>query len=108
MSLTENEMNEYLKMKEQQKKLNKYHNEYNKKNIQTKKETDQETYKILMERQNEANKKYKKSALEKLKQDPIKYEEYRLKQNKYKNEWNNKKKEATNKNISNDNNLIIV
>ena len=61
-----------------------------------------------MERQNEANKKYKKSALEKLKQDPIKYEEYRLKQNKYKNEWNNKKKVETNKNISNDNNLIIV
>ena len=37
MSLTENEMNEYLKMKEQQNKLNKYHNEYNKKNIQIKK-----------------------------------------------------------------------
>ena len=104
MSLTENEMNEYLKMKEQQKKLNKYHNEYNKKNIQIKKETDQETYKFLMERQNEANKKYKKSALEKLKEDPVKYEEYRLKLNKYKNEWNKKKKEEAQKNS----NIIII
>lgn len=104
MSLTENEINEYLKMKEQQKKLNKYHNEYNKKNIQLKKETDQETYKILMDKQNEANKKYKKSALQKLKEDPIKYEEYRLKQNKYKNEWNQKKKEEALKNS----NLITV
>ena len=57
-----------------------------------------------MERQNEANKKYKKSALEKLKEDPVKYEEYRLKLNKYKNEWNQKKKEEALKNS----NIIII
>ncbi len=83
MSLTEKELNEYLKMKAQKEQKNKYFFNYIKNKIKNTKETDQEQYKILMSKQNEANKKYKKEALQKLKEDPIKYKEYREKDVNY-------------------------
>ena len=79
MSLTEKEMNEYLKLKEQKDKQNEYFYNYIKNKIQETKKSNPEEYKKIMSKQNEANKKYKKSSLEKLKEDPIKYKEYREK-----------------------------
>ncbi len=85
MSLTEKEIKEYIKLKEKKEKQNKYLNNYIKNKIKNAKENDHETYKLLMSKQNEANKKYKKQALQKLKEDPIKYKEYREKDVIYRN-----------------------
>lgn len=47
----------------------------------------------MLYKQNERNKKYKKQALENLKTDEIKYNEYRQKQNEYNKQLRKKKKE---------------
>ena len=46
-----------------------------------------------MSKQNEKNKKYKKQALQNLKQDEQKYNEYRLKINNYNKQLRQRKKE---------------
>jgi hypothetical protein len=79
MSLTEQEITEYFKLKEKKDKQNKYFYSYIKNKIKNTKETNQEEYKKIMSKQNEANKKYKKEALQRLKEDQIKYKEYREK-----------------------------
>jgi adenine specific DNA methylase Mod len=83
MQLTEEEINEYLKMKQQKEKKNKYFYNYTKNKIKDAKINNPELYKRFMDKQNEANKKYKKAALIKLKEDPIKYKEFRDKELEY-------------------------
>jgi hypothetical protein len=58
-----------------------------------------EKYKVLMTKQNEKNKKYKKQALENLKKDENKYNEYRLKINENNKQLRMKKKENLNNSI---------
>ena len=79
MSLTEQEITEYFKLKEKKDKQNKYFYSYIKNKIKNAKETNPDEYKKIMLKQNEANKKYKKEALQRLKEDPIKYKEFREK-----------------------------
>ena len=93
MSLTEQEITEYFKLKEKKDKQNKYFYSYIKNKIKNAKETNQEEYKKLMLKQNEANKKYKKEALQRLKEDPIKYKEFREKDIKYRKELKEKKEQ---------------
>jgi hypothetical protein len=91
MSLTEKEINEYFKLKEKKDKQNKYLYNYIKNKIQNTKETNQQEYKKIMSKQNEANKKYKKEALQKLKEDPIKYKEFREKDITYRKQLKERK-----------------
>ncbi len=84
-------MNEYLKLKEKQDKQNKYFYNYVKNKIKTAKETNQEEYKKIMAKQNEANKKYKNEALKKLKEDPVKYKEFREKDVLYRRQLKERK-----------------
>ena len=91
--LTEEDYNNYMKLKEQQENNKNYHKNYLKNVIQEAKINNQEKYKLLMQKQNEKNKKYKKQALQNLKQDEQKYNEYRLKINNYNKQLRQRKKE---------------
>ena len=75
--LTEEEYNKLLHLKEQRDKNNFYHKEYIKNKIRDMKQTKPDEYKFLMQKQNEANKKYKNKLLEELKKDEQKYKEYK-------------------------------
>jgi len=91
--LTEEDYNNYLKLKEQHENNNIYHKNYFKKNYEDTKINNPEKYKLLMSKQNEKNKIYKKQTLEQLKKDENKYKEYRLKINEYNKQLRMKKKE---------------
>ena len=91
--LNDSELQDYLKLKEKRTKQTKYNCEYIKNRTQYIKEHDPEEYKKFLHSANEANKKYKRKALEQLKEDPVKYNEYKIKQCAYKNEWNLKKRQ---------------
>ena len=91
--LTEEDYNNYMKLKQQQENNKSYHKNYLKNVIQDAKINNQEKYKLLMSKQNEKNKKYKKRALQNLKQDEQKYNEYRLKINNYNKQLRQRKKE---------------
>ena len=91
--LTEEDYNNYLKLKEQHENNNIYHKNYLKKAYEETKQNNPEKYKLLMSKQNEKNKIYKKQALLNLKQDEKKYNEYRLKNNEYNKNLRLKKKE---------------
>ena len=56
--LTEEDFNNYLKLKQQQENNNKYHKQYLKKSYEEVKINNPEKYKLLMQKQNEKNKKY--------------------------------------------------
>jgi hypothetical protein len=75
--LTEEEYNKLLHLKEQRNKNNFYHKEYIKNKFREMKQTKPDEYKFLMQKQNEANKKYKNKLLEELKKDEQKYKEYK-------------------------------
>ena len=72
--LTESDYNNYLKLKEQQTKYNLYHNNINKSTYYNLKEQNPEQFKLLMQRQIEYNKKYRKNILNLKQSDPHKYE----------------------------------
>ena len=72
--LTESDYNNYLKLKEQQKKYNLYHNNVNKSTYYNLKEQNPEQFKLLMQRQIEYNKKYRKNISNLKQSDPQKYE----------------------------------
>ena len=91
--LTEEDYNNYLKLKQQQENKNIYHKQYNKNLIQDAKNNNHDKYIFLMQKQNEKNKIYKKKALQQLKENEIKYNEYRLKINEYNKQLRLKKKE---------------
>ncbi len=61
--LTEEEYNNYLKLKQHHENNNIYHKNYLKKNYEETKQNNPEKYKLLMSKQNEKNKIYKKQAL---------------------------------------------
>jgi hypothetical protein len=56
--LTEEDFNNYLKLQQQQENNNKYHKQYLKKSYEEVKINNPEKYKLLMQKQNEKNKKY--------------------------------------------------
>ena len=91
--LTEDDFNNYLKLKQHHENNNIYHKNYLKKTYEDTKINNPEKYKTLMQKQNELNKTYKKKALEQLKQDEQKYNEYRLKINEYNKQVRIKRKE---------------
>ena len=91
--LTESDYNNYLKLKQHHENNNIYHKNYLKNMIQETKQNNPEKYKLLMSKQNEKNKIYKKQILEKLKEDEEKYIEYRKKMNEYNKNLRMKKKE---------------
>ena len=91
--LTEEDFNNYMKLKQHQENKNVYHRNYLKNIIKEAKINDHEKYKLLMQQQNEKNKIYKKKALQQLKQDENKYNEYRLKINEYNKQLRQKKKQ---------------
>ena len=97
--LTEEDYNNYLKLKQHHENNNIYHKNYLKNMIQETKQKNPEKYKLLMSKQNEKNKIYKKQILEKLKEDEEKYKEYRLKINEYNKHLRIKKKEKLNNSI---------
>ncbi len=97
--LTEEDYNNYLKLKEQHENNNIYHKNYLKKAYEETKQNNPEKYKLLMSKQNEKNKIYKKEALQKMKEDEEKYKEYRLKMNEYNKQLRIKKKEILNDSI---------
>ena len=72
--LTESDYNNYLKLKEQQTKYNLYHNNVNKSTYYNLKEQNPEQFKLLMQRQIEYNKKYRKNISNLKQSDPHKYE----------------------------------
>ena len=72
--LTESDYNNYLKLKEQQTKYNLYHNNINKSTYYNLKEQNPEQFKLLMQRQIEYNKKYRKNISNLKQSDPHKYE----------------------------------
>jgi len=72
--LTESDYNNYLKLKEQQTKYNLYHNNVNKSTYYNLKEQNPEQFKLLMQRQIEYNKKYRKNISNLKQSDPQKYE----------------------------------
>ena len=72
--LTESDYNNYLKLKEQQTKYNLYHNNVNKSTYYNLKEQNPEQFKLLMQRQIEYNKKYRKNNSNLKQSDPQKYE----------------------------------
>ena len=72
--LTESDYNNYLKLKEQQTKYNLYHNNVNKSTYYNLKEQNPEQFKLLMQRQIEYNKKYRKHISNLKQSDPHKYE----------------------------------
>ena len=65
--LTEEDYNNYLKLKEQHENNNIYHKNYLKNMIQETKQKNPEKYKLLMSKQNEKNKIYKKTNIRKIK-----------------------------------------
>ena len=73
--LTESDYNNYLKLKEQQTKYNLYHNNVNKSTYYNLKEQNPEQFKLLMQRQIEYNKKYRKNISNLKQSDPHKYED---------------------------------
>jgi hypothetical protein len=91
--LTETDYNEYIKLKEQNKRINNYHRKYIKNKFEDAKKKNPEKYKLMINEQVKHNNKYKKDVLEKLKEDPIKYNEYRLKINEYNRSYRNKRKQ---------------
>ena len=72
--LTESDYNNYLKLKEQQTKYNLYHNNVNKSTYYNLKEQNPEQFKLLMQRQIEYNKKYRKNISNLKQSEPHKYE----------------------------------
>ena len=72
--LTESDYNNFLKLKEQQTKYNLYHNNVNKSTYYNLKEQNPEQFKLLMQRQIEYNKKYRKNISNLKQSDPHKYE----------------------------------
>ena len=78
--------------KSRYKNNNIYHKNYLKKAYEETKQNNPEKYKLLLSKQNEKNKIYKKQVLEQLKQDEEKYKEYRLKINEYNKQLRLRKK----------------
>ena len=81
--LTQEDYNNYIKLQEQHKKRNEYHNQYNKSKLKDLKENNQEEYKKKITSQNEANKKYKQNIMNKIKEDPELYKQYNIKMTQY-------------------------
>lgn len=91
--LTEEEYNKLLHLKEQRNKNNLYHKEYIKNKFREMKQTKPDEYKFLMQKQNEANKKYKNKLLEELKKDEQKYKEYKEQIKEYNKNLRTQKKQ---------------
>ena len=72
--LTESDYNNYLKLKEQQTKHYLYHKTINESKYYILKESNTEQFKLLMKRQIEYNKKYRKNISNLKQSDPHKYE----------------------------------
>ena len=81
--LTQEDYNNYIKLQEQHKKRNAYHNQYNKSKLKYLKENNQEEYKKKITSQNKANKKYKQNIMNKIKEDPELYKQYNIKMTQY-------------------------
>jgi hypothetical protein len=112
--LTESDYNNYLKLKEQQTKYNFYHKTINKSKYYILKESNPEQFKLLMQRQNEYNKRYRQNILNLKQSDPQKYEQLEtLKIQKQTTKLLNKLKEQKQNQVLNEeteqfNNIIIA
>ena len=83
LQITETEFNEYIKLKGKKERQNEYLCNYLNERRKYMKEHEPEKYKIYLEKQSVANKKYSKKQVQKLKENPEEYKEFRAKQNEY-------------------------